>query len=338
MRKYIALAIALIMALALAACNSGNTPTPPPTDNRNGESQSNGGSQITVAAGDAIQFGDYDWRVLEVQDGKIFVFRMGEMDAYWHEAQPYHTDRVDITWEHSSMRAFLNDEFYNSFSTSERELMLETMVVNNDRDSGIPGGNDTVDKIFLLSIDEAYLYYTGGYINNIWTWLRSPGSNSNETACFFRDPEFTRSNVDDVLPFAPAMWLTPDPNYINIIDNQGITPSDSQHSQPQGGGTAGNESVTLDKSSYTPGENIRVTLTGITQDLVNAGGWAGVFRAGASHNAWGELNLWQYVSSAGTVNLTFAAPSAAGNYEVRLFNDGGDSDGSFVTSVSFTVN
>lgn len=107
-------------------------------------------------AGDTIQFGGYDWRVLEIQGGralllsdKILEFRM------------YNAELVDdITWEDSTLRTYLNGEFYNSFSAADRARITETRVVNNDNPwHRTPGGNDTTDRIFLLSLEEVVKFF-----------------------------------------------------------------------------------------------------------------------------------------------------------------------------------
>jgi len=361
----LALALTLILALALAACGgNAETPASSQTDNGNGEAQSNG-IEAAVAIGDIIQFGEYEWRVLDVQDSNAFLLSDSLL-----EQRPYHANGGDITWEHSSLRAYLNSEFYNNFSEAERELIIETTVINHDHPQGTPGGNDTVDRIFLLSIDEAEqnlpeLSRISG--QGLW-WLRTPGRNSNSAAMLLSGAdvvdEFTRSYTYSGNPVQtssgdcqvrPAMWIVLDLEYITVIASPGAASlgetTDGTLSSGRGGETGtitgtspppigvntGSASITLGKSTYAPGESISITLTEVPQEMVNAGGWTGIFRIGASHDAWGDLNLWDYIPSANTSNITLTAPSDAGNYEIRLFSDGGTSNAAFVMSVSFSV-
>ena len=66
----------------------------------------------------------------------------------------------DLTWENSSIREFLNNEFINEiFSEDEKEAILYTDV-NNDSKYGIAENNDsTRDKLFIMSRDEIEKYF-----------------------------------------------------------------------------------------------------------------------------------------------------------------------------------
>jgi hypothetical protein len=110
---------------------------------------------IPVPPGGKIRFGKYDWYVLDKQDGKILILTEKVI-----ERRAYHNQKCEITWETCDMRKYLNGEFYNSFSESERERIIEVMNENNDNPwYGTSGGNPTADKVFLLSIDEVVKYF-----------------------------------------------------------------------------------------------------------------------------------------------------------------------------------
>ena len=108
------------------------------------------------------------WRVLENANGQLFLLSDQNLDVF-----QYHTDSESVTWEKSTMRSWLNgygvseniggdsgtdytsDNFIGAaFSEKEQKAIAETEVVNDDNGS-IEGGNNTTDKIFLLSIAEA---------------------------------------------------------------------------------------------------------------------------------------------------------------------------------------
>ncbi len=110
------------------------------------------------------------WRVLSNADGKLFLLSDQNLDVF-----EYHKDVESVTWETSTMRSWLNgynassntggsngmdytnDNFLNTaFSAKEQTAIANTAVVNDDNpDYGTDGGNNTTDKIFLLSIAEA---------------------------------------------------------------------------------------------------------------------------------------------------------------------------------------
>jgi len=105
-----------------------------------------------------LSFGGFDWLVLDVLDDRMLILSEGIL-----ESRAYHNTFEDITWEHSDIRKYLNDDFFNSFSATDRARISETMISNHDNpwtfsnwgiSGNTPGGNYTTDRVFLLSIDE----------------------------------------------------------------------------------------------------------------------------------------------------------------------------------------
>ena len=160
------------------------------------------------------------WRVLNI-DGKIaFLLADRALDD-----QKYNQEYTSITWETSTIRKWLNGYtfsennnlkksfFQSAFSAEEQKMIVDTEIVNkNNLTYQISGGNDTTDKIFLLSESEVYTDNANKYgfvsekeiedearrsksttyakamgtisksIKNTWGcwwWLRSPGSREN---------------------------------------------------------------------------------------------------------------------------------------------------------------
>ncbi len=92
--------------------------------------------------------------------------------------KPYNKEFIDVTWEKCTLRKWLNEDFYSSFTDEEKAKIAKTTVVNSDNKKyGTKGGNDTTDKIFLLSIDEAEKLFANDATRAVgsWWWLRSPG-------------------------------------------------------------------------------------------------------------------------------------------------------------------
>ncbi|MDR1464668.1 MAG: DUF4062 domain-containing protein, partial [Oscillospiraceae bacterium] len=98
------------------------------------------------AVGSTYHFGNYDWRVLEVRDGKALLITKEVIDE-----KPYNEKWKGVTWETCTLRGYLNGEFYESFSEADRAKIVETTVKTPD--SGYtaadgttwsaPGGNET---------------------------------------------------------------------------------------------------------------------------------------------------------------------------------------------------
>ena len=126
---------------------------------------------VPVAVGDHVWFGAYpqtalgtdktpiEWLVLD-RDGDDVLL----LSRYGLDCMPYH-DRLEATaWSKCSLRAWLNDEFfYNAFTFEERQGVLSAFVDNGAAQGCAgwltSGGQNTIDRVFLLSYAEANRYF-----------------------------------------------------------------------------------------------------------------------------------------------------------------------------------
>lgn len=110
-----------------------------------------------MRAEDRIRFGAYDWRALAVQGDTALIITDKIIGQ-----RPYHNKYVGITWADCSLREYLNTGFYDRFSEAEKARIVP--VINKNPDNpwfGTIGGNDTEDKIFILSLEELACKYFG---------------------------------------------------------------------------------------------------------------------------------------------------------------------------------
>ena len=122
-----------------------------------------------MQAGDKISFGNYDWRVLDIQNGMALI-----ITEYIIDHRSYHDIYKDVTWADCSLRKYLNDEFYDKFIEDDKSRIIPVLNKNPDNEwYGTKGGADTEDRIFLLSIEEAVCKYFGDSCSK----LRNPGKN-----------------------------------------------------------------------------------------------------------------------------------------------------------------
>lgn len=139
------------------------------------------GANSDPKVGDVIQLGGYDWRVLDIHSGQALVLSEKVLST-----QAYHPAGGEITWEESDMREYLNGVFYEeTFTDEEKADIVETDIENKSNPQyGTGAGNNTTDKVFLLSIKEVEQYITDDdkrIAENIETgetvlwWLRTPG-------------------------------------------------------------------------------------------------------------------------------------------------------------------
>ena len=194
-------------------------------------------SSTNVKVGDTIFFGAYEqdniksngkekieWIVLAKNGSRVFITSKYQLDCKKYFA-PYYGK---ITWEECTLRTWLNNDFLNAaFNTEEKNKIVTTNVVNsNNPEYGTPGGNNTKDKIFLLSIDEAKKYFSSddgrkceatayaranGADQGSW-WLRSPGKLGMTVMTIDKNGSFTKHAATAVnfshAGVRPALWVT----------------------------------------------------------------------------------------------------------------------------------
>lgn len=195
----------------------------------------------TIEVGDTVVFGSYEqdgnatngaeaieWVALAKEGDKTLL-----VSKYALDCQPYNTSYTPMTWEDCTLRSWLNESFLSTaFTEDEQALIDDTRVTNADNgEYGTLGGNPTVDKVFLLSIDEVERYFSsdGDRVctatahakdQGAWTgsnggcswWLRSPGCDSDYAAHVYLFGHVTADgwSVDnDRIAVRPALWVNP---------------------------------------------------------------------------------------------------------------------------------
>ncbi len=184
---------------------------------------------------DIIFFGNYNWRVLDIKDDLALLITEDIIKLHW-----YHSEFLDINWADCKLRNYLNNEFYNSFSSNEKAKIITTTNTNTDNQwFKTKGGIDTTDKIFLLSLEEVCDYFGDSNENllvkgkqkwliddennqrrqakfegeNHWWRLRSPGYYSRTSASINSNGNvYVRGNgvygrPKDGGGVRPALWI-----------------------------------------------------------------------------------------------------------------------------------
>lgn len=216
-KRLLAKLLALVMVLSLCEITLGQSaPAKAAISLQNPTTDGNG-----VTTWDCIYFGNYyqsnsstkepiKWRVLSVNGNDAFLLADQNLDA-----KPYNEKSTDVTWATCTLRTWLNDAFLNTaFTSAEQVAIKNTTVVNDDNPYyDTEGGENTTDKVYLLSIAEAsntaygfngefrtesetreakntaYAKECGAYTststeykgNGYW-WLRSPGHGSGDAS------------------------------------------------------------------------------------------------------------------------------------------------------------
>ena len=202
-----------------------------------------------VRDGNYIYFGSYyerngkpgpiEWKILKEDDGKLLIISAGILDF-----QPYNTERADVTWETCSLRRWLNEDFINAaFNASEQQYILTTTISNPDNaEYGTKGGNDTEDKVFLLSIDEAQTFFADNQSrtsSDKW-WLRSPGKAPDGAANVASDGWATSGGyIDDVwrvdseFGVRPVLWIKFDNSEYSTAQESNTVKTDEETLQTE---------------------------------------------------------------------------------------------------------
>ena len=192
-----------------------------PSDTGNTISESNSYQDDNGYYKDNTYYFKYEpltWRVLDPSKGYVMCNQIIDSQAYqnffyWNEEKGNYYNSTDCTayasdWVTSSLRQWLNDDFYNTAFTSEEKAQIGiSHLENKSTYSSTYDSADTIDKIFTVSyndaIDSAYGFSSdrtafdtarqlkgtdyaksqglwvyndaySSYNGNSWWWLRSP--------------------------------------------------------------------------------------------------------------------------------------------------------------------
>ena len=222
---------------------------------------SDSSSTSSLQPGQIVSFGHYEqdgnlsngkeeieWIVLDVQGDKCLLLSKYGLDSKaYNDLLPAGTDitelsaedifalNTDTTWENCTLRNWLNNDFIQmAFSADEQSIIQETSVDNSSKQGyskwNTSGGNNTLDKLFLLSFYEMSNLYVNDpctptdyaidqgakqYGDNDsegahwWWWLRSPGSSQSEVICLNDNLTNAASGYSFYVGFCvrPALWI-----------------------------------------------------------------------------------------------------------------------------------
>lgn len=201
-------------------------------------------AETSLKPGMAVLFGQYEqdnntengkepieWVILEIQDDKALLVSKCALDCL-----SFHEKTEDLTWEKSSIRSWLNGEFYASaFVESEQQAIVLT-AISNAAEDGFADYNPadlskTNDRFFLLSYREVMHYFpeqndrkiigteyarskgarfagiiSVGIGETDW-WLRSPGKASFDAAFVNVYGGIDTKNISTKQGIRPVVWV-----------------------------------------------------------------------------------------------------------------------------------
>ena len=187
---------------------------------------------------------DIEWLVLAKENNRLLV-----ISRYALDSKHYHDQHVAVTWETCTLRTWLNQDFLNTAFSSAEQAMIPTVTVKAEKQDyrGPNPGNDTQDRVFLLSSPEVELYFPMRYVEEqgrvrnrravdheatrssrtckptaylaaqlalddeerVGWWLRSPGDLTTKAEQIENDGVLNECTVDmgDDIAVRPAMWI-----------------------------------------------------------------------------------------------------------------------------------
>ena len=200
--NYFPLIVGILILLGIAGTFAYNKSVFEETASKTESSSQEKDKNPEYKVGETIEFGNYpqdkdgtekpiEWIVMKNEGNQVLL-----LSKYVLDAKSYNEEWEDVTWETSDIRQWLNNEFYTAAFNKSEKAKIQTSLIKNEDNSehGTSGGNDTEDKVFLLSEKEAetlfsndderiakateYAEKSGVYVNEekaaCW-WLRSPG-------------------------------------------------------------------------------------------------------------------------------------------------------------------
>ncbi len=145
--------------------------------------------------GDLVALGTYDtapgndktevikWRVIDKDGDKLLILCDQLIDSFCYHNEEKGGVLETMSWQDSTVRAFLNGDFLTCCFTEEEIALIETTHLKNEglndvlenlwrnvedkgeatyselKDQDLPDGPETDDKVFLLSVDEVLKYF-----------------------------------------------------------------------------------------------------------------------------------------------------------------------------------
>ena len=172
---------------------------------------------ISCESGDVITFGTYEqdgnltngtedieWIVIARDGNKALV-----MSKYCLEQMPFNSTLASVTWKNSTIRTWLNSDFYNNaFSSEERSKIFNTTFATD--------GVETTDKVFLLDEEDASFLPLSmrkakatDHVSttHCYWFLRNTGSASNAAYVSYDGELGYYENVDREWWIRPVMWI-----------------------------------------------------------------------------------------------------------------------------------
>lgn len=171
-----------------------------------------------------------EWQILEAQGNRLML-----ITRHGIAGLKYNEQYAKASWDTSTIRAWLNGEFLNSAFTDAERMSIELTWVDNSAYqhnrswTSAKTGENTQDKVFLLSWSEAERYFPGDsaricWMTNAagtqryakagdqaWWWLRSPGKSNLGASIVRANGSLSSQHINEPTgAIRPVIWVMMD--------------------------------------------------------------------------------------------------------------------------------
>lgn len=181
------------------------------------------------------------WQLLDKKGDRLLLLSRNVLyQSIYNDSKVMHTT-PKTTWEESIIRAELNKKYFRTwFSAREQAIIIETVqAMDVNPIYKTCSGNDTTDRLFLLSLEEAnkYLGVRLGYKKKqIGENVLPMAASCMIAADSFREPEGTETLFS---PVHLSWWLRTagmDTSHVACIDGDGYADFEGRASDASGVG------------------------------------------------------------------------------------------------------
>ena len=255
--------------------------------------------------GEIVTFGTYEtdgnanngkealtWLVLNNRDDLVTLIAEQSIAA-----MRYHSSPAATNWADCSLRTWLNDTFFNdAFDQNEADFICNNYITTpTNPDFPSPSGDATVDKVYLLSLNEVLSYfgsiterklkctyasYSNTYLDGndycCW-WLRTPGAMLESAVCVDTTGKVVTGGYDcyqnEHIGVRPVIVIDISP----VSQSLGTSSDDDTISENTTSDAFADETTTAVNSGVFPDEPTTAATPGVFPDESTTAAAPGVF-------------------------------------------------------------
>ncbi len=169
------------------------------------------GRILQAEPGNVVYFAKTDWYLADRSGDRVLLIKKSSFEITSDMAD-YSKDR-NLTWESSTIRSYLNSDYLkDGFSDEELKMIIPTVLkADSNPVYNTSGGNDTEDKVFIISAKEfeEYSDLLNKTTKQCW-WTRTAGANEGSLVFVETDKTilyYGSAMTESDIRAKPAIWI-----------------------------------------------------------------------------------------------------------------------------------